>query len=160
MKDLKIFTRGRGSRLDHLEVQTVHQEDDDLVLDLALQQGKQNDLLENFVRVVHGLPQPTVVILLLEPDQCRALRQLGVNVVEELDEVGARTQSLVGHDIAGDHLAPQQTLLPGAGLLLLQLSAHRGLPCPSAANTNVNINNFHPLSRAHLPANTRPHSFP
>ena len=132
LQDTQISTRGRGSRLDHVEVHTVHQEDDDLVLDLALQQGEQDDLLEHFVRVVHGLPQPAVVVLLLEAGQGGALRQLGVNAVEELDQMGPGAEPLVGHNIAGDHLAPQQTLLPGAGLLLLQLPAHRCLPCPGA----------------------------
>ena len=111
---LEISTCGCGSRLNEVEIKAVHQEDDNLVLDLALQQGEQNDLLEHFVRVVHRLPQPTVVILLLEPGQSRALSQLGVDVVEELNQVRPSADSLAGHNIAGDHLTPQQVLLPGA----------------------------------------------
>ena len=54
--------------------------------------------------------------------------------MEELDQVGPSAGSLVGHNVTGDHLAPQQVLLPGAGLVVLQLSAHRCLPRPRAAN--------------------------
>ena len=97
---LARLTSGCSSGLDDVEVETVHQEDDHLVLDLALQQRKQDYLLEHLVRVVHSLSQPAVVVLLPEAGDGGAVHQLGVDVVQELDQVRPRAQSLVRDHVA------------------------------------------------------------
>ena len=72
---------------DEIEVEPVYEEDHNLVLHFALQQREEDDSFEHFVRIADSFPEPGGVFLLDEAFDGPRLAELGVDGVEEVDEV-------------------------------------------------------------------------
>ena len=90
------------------------------MLNFTLQQREENDSLEDFVRIADSFTEPGGVVLLDEAFDGPRLAELGVDGVEEVDEVGVWGDGGVAGraHVGGQQLAPQQVVLPASILLL------------------------------------------
>ena len=84
---LTWFTRSAGTTRDEVEIEPVHEKDHNLVLYFTLEQREEDHSLEHLVRVGDGFPKPGSVLLLDEAFDGRGLAELGVDRVQEVDQV-------------------------------------------------------------------------
>ena len=84
---LTRFTRSTSTTRNEVEVKSVHEEDHNLVLYFTLQQREEDHSLEYLVRVSDGFPKPGSILLLDEAFDGRRLAELGVDRVQEVDQV-------------------------------------------------------------------------